>query len=76
MTKNHLLHLLIEVARRQLTPQEQTELRDALAPDARIGTPRTCDNCASSASTNPRCGQCTGATATTTRWEPKNSPTA
>lgn len=68
MTKNHLLHLLIEVARRQLTAEEQTALRDALE--------RTCDNCAQSASRDPKCGLCASPTSATTRWEPKNSPTA
>ncbi len=66
MTKNHLLHLLIEVARRQLTVEEQTALRDALAPAA-----PTCDNCAQSVSRDPKCGLCTGPTTSTTRWEPK-----
>jgi hypothetical protein len=37
------------------------------------GNGRTCDNCASSAPTNPkpRCYVCAGPTSTISRWEPK-----
>ena len=37
------------------------------------GNGRTCENCASSAPTNPkpRCYVCAGPTSTITRWEPK-----
>jgi hypothetical protein len=38
----------------------------------RITETRTCDNCAQSVSSDPKCGLCAGPASTVTRWEPKS----